>query len=100
MRSKGRKPKASDEAQEQTPTERRGAMNWARRLKRVFNIDIETCIEYGGAVKGIACIEAPVVINRIHANLKEKPLRKLWASYLCTRRACSLTCFILFRLLL
>jgi len=39
------KPQALDEAQDQTPTERRAAMTWAQRLKRVFNIDIETCTE-------------------------------------------------------
>jgi hypothetical protein len=26
-------------------------MSWAQRLKRVFNIDIETCRECGGTVK-------------------------------------------------
>ena len=47
-------------------------MTWAQRLKRVFNIDIETCRECGGAVKVIACIEDPVVIQRILNHLKEK----------------------------
>ena len=28
---------------DQTPAEHRAAMTWARRLKRVFRIDIETC---------------------------------------------------------
>jgi hypothetical protein len=31
----------------------------AQRLKRVFNIDIETCPACGGAVRIIACIEDP-----------------------------------------
>ena len=30
-------------------------MTWAQRLKRVFNIDIETCPACGGAVRLIAC---------------------------------------------
>jgi rRNA maturation protein Nop10 len=30
-------------------------MSWAQRLKRVFNIDIKTCPECGGAMKVIAC---------------------------------------------
>gem|GEM_PF-1112394 len=47
-------------------------MTWAQRLKRVFNIDIETCRECGGAVKVIACIEDPVVIKKILDHLKEK----------------------------
>ncbi len=32
-----------------TPAEQRAAMIWAQRLKRVFNIDIETCCECGAA---------------------------------------------------
>jgi hypothetical protein len=44
----------------------------AQRLKRVFNIDIEICRECGGAVKIIACIEDPVVIEKILAHLREK----------------------------
>jgi len=47
-------------------------MTWALRLKRVFNIDIETCQECSGQVKIIACIEDPVVIRKILAHLKEK----------------------------
>jgi hypothetical protein len=45
---------------------------WAQRLKRVFNIDIETCSECGGAVKIIASIEDPAVIRKILAHLDEK----------------------------
>ena len=40
-------------------------MTWAQRLKRVFNIDIETCKTCGGQVKIIACIEDPIVILKI-----------------------------------
>ena len=32
------------------------AITWAKRLKRVFNIDIETCSECGGDVRIIASI--------------------------------------------
>jgi len=45
---------------------------WARRLKRVFNIDIETCGECGGDVRIIASIEDPAVIKKILAHLNEK----------------------------
>lgn len=69
---KDNKRKVLNEAQDQTPAERHVAMTWAQRLKRVFNIDIETCRECGGAVKVIACIEDPVVIKKILAHLKEK----------------------------
>ena len=48
------------------------AMTWAQRLKRIFNIDIETGRECGGHVKVIACIEDPVVIKKILMHLKEK----------------------------
>ena len=40
-----------------SPIERHAAMTWAQRLKRVFNIDIETCGRCGGSLKIIACIE-------------------------------------------
>jgi hypothetical protein len=40
--------------------------------KRVFGIDIETCSAYGGAVRIIACIEAPVVIEKILTHLDGK----------------------------
>ncbi len=47
-------------------------MTWAQCLKRVFNIDIETCQECGGQVRIIASIEDPVVIRKIFDHLKEK----------------------------
>jgi len=58
--------------EERTPAERRGAMAWAQRLKRVFEIDIETCPACGGAVRIIACIEDPAVIDKILAHLNAK----------------------------
>jgi hypothetical protein len=48
-----------------TPAQRRAAMTWAQRLKRVFKIDIETCDQCGGTVKVIASIEDPAVVKRI-----------------------------------
>lgn len=55
---RGRRKKivAPNEAREQTPAEQRSSMTWAKRLKRVFNIDIETCSKCGGEVKIIASI--------------------------------------------
>lgn len=47
-------------------------MTWAQRLKRVFNIDIETCGQCGGAVKVIASIEDPLVIQKILSHLNKK----------------------------
>jgi hypothetical protein len=47
---------------------------WAQRLKRVFNIDIETCSECGGDMRIIASIEDPVVIRKILAHLGKAAL--------------------------
>jgi hypothetical protein len=47
-------------------------VTWAQRLKRVFRIHIETCSECGGAVKVIACIEDPEVIEKILTHLDAK----------------------------
>jgi len=47
-------------------------MTWAQRLKRVFNIDIETCQHCGGAIKVIACIEDPAVITKILEHLEQR----------------------------
>ena len=44
-------------------------INWAERLKRVFNIDIEVCSECGGKVKIIASIKDPLVIDQILTHL-------------------------------
>jgi hypothetical protein len=57
---------------DQTPAEKRASMTWAQRLKRVFNIDIETCDECGGDVRVIASIEDPAVIRAILAHLDKK----------------------------
>jgi hypothetical protein len=43
-----------------------------QRLKRIFEIDIETCPACGGAVRIIACIEDPVTIEKILAHLDVK----------------------------
>jgi hypothetical protein len=55
-----------------TPVQRRAAMTWAQRLKRVFGIDIETCPACGGTLRIIACIEDPAVINKILTHLDSK----------------------------
>lgn len=47
-------------------------MTWAQRLKRVFKIDIETCHHCNGAVRLIACIEDPAIIEKILTHLKIK----------------------------
>ncbi len=68
-RGRSKKTKATNDKQDQTAAERHAAMTWAQRLKRVFNIDVETCAECGGDVKIIASIEDPAVIQKILAHL-------------------------------
>ncbi len=73
---------------ERAPVRRHAAMTWAQRLKRVFNIDVETCHVCGGTTRvipkalamlagqALACIEDPVVIQKILMHLEEKaPMR-------------------------
>ena len=55
-----------------SPMQRRAAMTWAQRLKRVFNIDIQTCSQCGGNVRVIACIEDPAVIKKILEHLEQR----------------------------
>jgi hypothetical protein len=45
-------------------------MSWARRLKRVFGIEIEDCARCGGKLRVIASIEEPEVIAKILAHLE------------------------------
>ena len=80
-RGKRKKHHSADEA-DQTPAEKRASMTWAKRLKRVFNIDIETCEKCGGDVRiipkalaplagqALASIEDPAVIKKILAHLE------------------------------
>lgn len=61
---------AATERGEAAATGRQKAMTWAQRLKRVFAIDIETCRQCGGKVRGIASIEERAVIERILEHLR------------------------------
>ena len=54
------------------PTSDPVRMNWARRLKRVFGIEIEQCARCGGRLKVIASIEEPELIERILAHRRER----------------------------
>ena len=68
-RGKGRKPQA-EEGAEKPVTPKHVAMSWARRLKRVFGVDIEACARCGGKLAVIAGIEEPEVIQKILAHLE------------------------------
>jgi hypothetical protein len=56
----------------EAPTPKAVRMNWARRLKRVFGIEIEQCARCGGRLKVIASIEEPELIERILAHRRER----------------------------
>ena len=70
-RGKGKTAKTPKGAPDQTPAEKRASITWAKRLKRVFYIDIETCGECGGDARIIASIEDPVVIQKILTHLDD-----------------------------
>jgi len=71
-RGRGGRHATTADPEARTPAERRAAMSWAQRLKRVFGIDIETCPACGDAMRIIACIEAPDAIEKILAHLDAK----------------------------
>lgn len=54
-----------------TPDERRRAMTWAQRLKRVFNIDVQACLHCGGKVRIVASIEERTSIRAILAHFEK-----------------------------
>ena len=47
-------------------------MTWAQRLKRVFGIDVSTCVHCGGAVRIVASIEEPTAIRAILAHFVKR----------------------------
>ena len=46
-------------------------MTWAQRLKRVFGIDVSTCVHCGGAVRIVTSIEEPTAIRAILAHFEK-----------------------------
>lgn len=69
---RGKGARGNHNGQVKSLIERHAAMTWAQRLKRVFNIDVQTCARCGGPVKVIACIEDQAVIDKILAHLRDK----------------------------
>ncbi len=45
-------------------------MSWARRLKREFGVEIESCTRCGGELKIIASIEEPRLMAKIQSHLE------------------------------
>ncbi|MBK7890691.1 MAG: transposase [Bdellovibrionales bacterium] len=66
-------PAASAPSKREQPSKSR--ITWARLLKRVFGLDVETCQLCGGKMKVIAAIEDPQVIRKIleHLGLPTRP---------------------------
>jgi hypothetical protein len=62
---RSRKTKGDSYPDDKTAVEHHAAMTWAQRLKRVFNIDIETCEKCQGPARIIARIEDPAIIRQI-----------------------------------
>ena len=71
-RGRGGRNCTREDPEEPTPAEHRASMSWAQRLKRIFGIDIETCLACGGAVRFTACIEDPVVVEKTPTCRDEK----------------------------
>lgn len=53
-------------------TECHATLNWAQRLKRVFNIDIEICGRCSGAIKVIPFIENQKIEDKILNHRRDK----------------------------
>jgi hypothetical protein len=69
-RGMGKTGQGAHQSTDQPITPRHVAMSWARRLKRVFGIEIESCVRCGGKLEVIASIEEPQVIAKILAHLE------------------------------
>lgn len=72
-RGKGSKPQTVDGA-DKPATPRHVAMNWAKRLKRVFGVDIEACARCGGKLAVIAKILAHMERTAPDPHQSELPL--------------------------
>ena len=68
-------PPCADLEQDVKKPTAKSRISWARLLKRVFGLDLETCHLCGGKAKIIAAIEDPKVIKKIlnHLGLPTKP---------------------------
>jgi hypothetical protein len=60
-----------DQPPQPAATPRHVAMSWAKRLKRVFGVEIASCARCGGKLNIIASIEEPAVIAKILAHLEK-----------------------------
>ena len=72
LAARGQGARSSSAEAEAPPLARHVALSWARRLKRVFAIEIERCCRCGGRLEVIASIEEPALIERILAHLTQR----------------------------
>lgn len=79
-------------APSRTEVERHQSMTWAKRLKRVFAIEIERCWRCGGKLRVIASIEDEALIERILDHLGSRAKRSTSATRAGRRRAASCRC--------
>ncbi len=85
-RGRGAAPPPVSGADTTKPSTRRHvAMSWARRLKRVFGVEIECCARGGGQLKIIASIEEPQLIAKILSHL-ERAAPEQYQSELALRK--------------
>jgi hypothetical protein len=75
---RGRRKGKGSAPPEKSAIERHAAMTWARRLKRVFDIDVETCARCGKAVRVAAtahpCARGISASLHVIASIKEPAL--------------------------
>jgi ribosomal protein S27E len=87
VRERDDTPDAGSKKSADLPVNVHKEMTWSQRLKRVFNIDISICRRCGGAVKTIACIEDPLVIEKILNYIDAKSIAPASANQLKEPRA-------------
>jgi hypothetical protein len=71
-RGKGATGQATTQTAPNSPPEPRAGMTWAQRLERVFDIDLQSWPACGGALRILASIEDPAVIEKILDHLDAK----------------------------
>ena len=70
--ARGKEPGADPvRAPDPPATPRHVALSWARRLQRVFGIELERCARCGGRLRIIVRIEEPEVSARMLAQLEQ-----------------------------
>ena len=69
------------------PDQKRRSMTWAQRLKRVFGIDVSSCVHCGGTLQIVASIKEPTTIRAIVAYFaKHGALKKAHFRSACAHR--------------